>query len=63
MDECMVCAGDLEVDIEDEVIIIGEQGKEEIAAEDVAEKARTISHEILCGISRRVPRVYLWKMQ
>ncbi|NLJ61361.1 MAG: alanine racemase [Firmicutes bacterium] len=58
MDEFMVCAGDLEVDMEDEVIIIGRQGKEEITAEEVAEKAHTISHEVLCGISRRVPRVY-----
>jgi len=33
MDEFMVCAGDLEVDMEDEVIIIGRQGKEEITAE------------------------------
>jgi alanine racemase len=62
MDECMVSAGDLEVDVEDEVVIIGKQGKEEITAEEVAEKARTVTHEILCGISRRVPRVYLSEM-
>jgi alanine racemase len=62
MDECMVSADDFEVDVEDEVVLIGRQGKEEIAAEDVAEKADTVAHEILCGISRRVPRVYLSKM-
>lgn len=62
MDECMVSTGDLEVDIDDEVIVIGRQGKEEITAEDIAEKVGTVTHEILCGISRRVPRVYLSRM-
>ena len=59
MDECMISTGDFEVDTEDEVIIIGTQGDEEITAEDVAERAGTVAHEILCGISRRVPRIYL----
>lgn len=43
----------------DEVVIIGSQGAETITAEEVAGKAGTISYEIFCGISRRVPRVYL----
>lgn len=42
----------------DEAIIIGTQGSEFIPAEEVAERAGTISYEILCGISARVPRVY-----
>ena len=59
MDECMVCSGDLEVDVGDEVVAIGRQRDEEITAEDVAEKLGTVTHEVLCGISKRVPRVYL----
>ncbi len=43
----------------DEVMVIGRQGDAEITAEEVAELCGTISYEILCGISARVPRVYL----
>ncbi len=42
----------------DEVVLIGAQGEEKISAEDVANWADTISYEILCGISSRVPRIY-----
>lgn len=42
----------------DEAVIIGAQGSDEITAEEVAAKAGTISYEIFCGISARVPRVY-----
>ncbi len=43
----------------DEAVIIGSQGTETITAEEVAGKAGTISYEIFCGISERVPRMYL----
>jgi alanine racemase len=43
----------------DEVVIIGRQGDEEITADDVARLVRTISYEILCGLSERVPRHYI----
>lgn len=43
----------------DEAVLIGSQGNETITAEDVAELAGTISYEILCRISPRVPRVYM----
>ncbi len=43
----------------DEAVIIGAQGGERITVEEVAEKAGTISYEVLCNISGRVPRVYL----
>ncbi|MBI3754547.1 MAG: alanine racemase [Deltaproteobacteria bacterium] len=43
----------------DEVVLIGKQGNDEITADEVAERAGTISYEILCGISNRVPRVYI----
>jgi alanine racemase len=42
----------------DEVVLIGRQGESEITAEDLAESLGTISYEVTCGISRRVPRVY-----
>jgi alanine racemase len=41
----------------DEVVLIGRQGEAEITAEDVAGRLGTISYEVTCGVSARVPRV------
>lgn len=46
------------VSIGDEVILMGKQGKEEISAEEIAEKVNSISYEVLCSVGKRVPRVY-----
>jgi alanine racemase len=46
------------VEAGDPVVVIGSMGSETIAVEDVAREAGTISYEILCNISARVPRVY-----
>lgn len=43
----------------DDVIFIGRQGSHEIGASDLARVMDTIGYEITCGISSRVPRVYL----
>lgn len=43
----------------DEAVILGAQGTEVITVEEIAEKAGTISYEIFCNISQRVPRVYV----
>ena len=48
-----------EVDLHDEVVIICLQREETIAVEEVAELTHTISYEVLCALSVRVPRVYL----
>lgn len=42
----------------DEVVLIGRQGEDEITARELAEHADTISYEITCGLTARVPRVY-----
>lgn len=42
----------------DEVILLGRQGGEEIAVEELAKRTGTISYEVFCRISRRVPRIY-----
>jgi alanine racemase len=39
------------------VTLLGEQGNEQISADDWAEKLNTISWEILCGFKHRLPRV------
>ena len=46
------------VSVGDEVILMGRQGKEEITAEEIAEKINSISYEVLCLIGKRVPRIY-----
>lgn len=60
MDMCMVDVTDItEVQEGDEVVLFGQQGKETITADDMAAQAGTISYEILCGVGKRVPRVFL----
>ncbi len=46
-----------EVEVGDEVMIIGRQGPEEVTADEVAGKLGTINYEIVTCISHRVPRV------
>lgn len=41
----------------DTVTLIGKDGEQEITAEAIAEQSNTISYEITCGISNRVPRL------
>lgn len=45
------------VSLDDQVTLIGRDGDSSITAEEVAEAAGTISYEITCGISARVPRI------
>ena len=43
---------------DDEVVLIGRQGDDEITATEWAERLGTISYEIVTGIGARVPRSY-----
>jgi len=45
------------VKAEDEVVLIGKQGNEEITAEEIAEKIDTINYEITTRISALLPRI------
>jgi alanine racemase len=47
----------------DTITLMGKNGSERISAEDLAEWAGTISYEILCGISKRVPREFVGQKQ
>jgi alanine racemase len=47
------------VSLNDQVTLLGSDGALSITAEDLAEAAGTISYEVTCGISPRVPRTYL----
>ena len=62
MDMTMVDVTDVPAERGDEVVLIGAQrgpaGEDRIALEELAAWSGTISWEICCGISKRVPRVY-----
>lgn len=60
MDLALIDVTDIENPaVDDEVVLIGCQGGEQIRVEEVAASAGTISYEILCRIGSRVPRMYL----
>jgi alanine racemase len=42
----------------DEVVLLGKQGSYEIPVEELAKRIGTISYEVFCAVSSRVPRVY-----
>lgn len=58
MDQTMVEVGDADVDLGDEVVLIGTQGASTISVDEWAKALGTISHEIVCSIGPRVPRRY-----
>ena len=56
MDMMMADVTDIpEVDLEDEVILMGCQGDERITPDELAELAETIPYEIMLGFSPRIP--------
>jgi alanine racemase len=63
MDMCMVDVSAVPgVKLGDEVVLLGAQGADpraRITADELAAWAGTITWEIFCGISKRVPRVYV----
>jgi len=58
MDQFMVDIGMNEAHVGDEVVIIGEQGNQYLALEEMATSIHTIPNEILCGFNDRLPRLY-----
>ncbi len=59
MDQFMVNAGDDDVKVGDEVILLGDG----IAAEDFADWTGTNEYEVMTNISARVPRVFVGRVQ
>lgn len=60
MDQLMADVSALEdVKVGDLVTLIGRDGAEEITADELAEREGSINYEVVCGLSKRVPRVYL----
>ncbi len=59
MDQFLVEVGDGRVAAGDELCLIGRQGDAAVTADDWARWLGTINYEVVCGIGRRVPRVYV----
>ncbi len=58
MDQLMLDVSSIPNIQEGEIVtLLGQEGKEEISADDWAEQLNTISWEILCGFKHRLPRV------
>lgn len=62
MDQFMVDVTNIKgVSLEDEVVLFGKQGNNEIPVEEIASLLGTINYEIVCMIGKRVPRIYVRK--
>jgi alanine racemase len=60
MDQCMINVTHIpEVQLGDEVVLIGAQGNDRIRAEDVAVQLGTNNYETTSMVMARVPRIYL----
>jgi len=59
MDQLMIDLGKSKAQVGDEVVLFGYNDKEELSVDEVAKWLNTINYEVLCMISRRVPRVYI----
>ena len=60
MDQCMIDVTDVpDVKVGDEVIVMGNDGKNTILADDIAKATGTINYEIICAFGQRLPKVYV----
>ena len=60
MDQLMADVSALpDVKVGDMVTLIGRDGEEAITADELASLEGSINYEVVCGLSKRVPRVYL----
>lgn len=60
MDLTMLDVGHIpDVTLEDEVVVMGRQGGNEISADEIAAQLNTINYEVTSSLTARVPRVYV----
>ncbi len=59
MNIMMVNVTGIDVSLEDEAILLGKQGDEEITAEEIAEWTQTINYEVTTRINERIPRIFI----
>ena len=62
MDQCFVDVTHIkDISVGDEAVLYGSQGQESIQIESIAKQLNTIPYEVICNISKRVPRIYINK--
>ena len=44
--------------VQDEVVLIGKSGEEEITVEELSELSGRFNYEFVCCLGKRIPRVY-----
>ena len=59
MDQMLIDCGDDVVAIGDEAVVFGTQGAQAVSVDDWADALDTISYEVVCALSARVPRDYV----
>ncbi|MBQ8297286.1 MAG: alanine racemase [Ruminococcus sp.] len=59
MDQLMIDVTDAQAESGDIVTLIGRDGDDIITADELASIYGTIGYEVVCGISKRVPRIYI----
>ena len=60
MDQMMVDVTEIpEAQLNDTVVLVGSSAEASITVEEIAARQDSFNYEFVCGISRRVPRVYL----
>ncbi|MCQ2419267.1 MAG: alanine racemase [Clostridia bacterium] len=60
MDMCMVDVTEVDnVKVGDKVTVFGTNSGAEIPVEELSDALHTIPYEVLCGINKRIPRIYL----
>jgi alanine racemase len=57
MDQLMIDVTGVQAESGDIVTLIGNDGGETITADNLASIYGTIGYEVVCGISKRVPRI------
>ena len=60
MDQFMIDVTDIrgDIDIEDEVILMGSDNGCTISAEEIGAMSASFNYEVVCNVARRVPRIY-----
>ncbi|CAK1594472.1 unnamed protein product [Parnassius mnemosyne] len=58
MDQCMIRLPK-EYPVGTTVVLVGKSGTDQVTMEELAEHLDTINYEIICGITLRVPRIYV----
>jgi alanine racemase len=61
MDQCSLQLDAMpQAHIGDEVVLLGQQGKERISAEELGTRWGTVNYEVVCGLANRLPRLFYY---